>query len=263
MICTIYMVSPCIMTQCKSKTLCSCLSKKKNPKILWALLFVKLRNIRTVEKITLNFWWSNGFPLSKSVPLVMLVGDLGDINIKLCAEGNVNLLVWMFYSYMLPWDHLEFVVWLHIISCNISRVVCFPVCLLNFPSFILQLIYWCFMLLQICSISQRCIGANPLLLGFVNSHEADIGIQISKDVENFEGNFDMIFSMNFMKKLMKWINKLQFFVLPKPNSHVELIDKEWVDVTPSSPNSFELCCTIYSSLNACSSEKVCIMDITE
>lgn len=108
--------------------------KKKNPKILWALLFVKLRNIRTVEKITLNFWWSNGFPLSKSVPLVMLVGDSGDINIKLCAEGNVNLLVWMFYSYMLPWDHLEFVVWLHIISCNISRVVCFPVCLLNFPS---------------------------------------------------------------------------------------------------------------------------------
>ncbi|KAM4101115.1 hypothetical protein ACJW30_05G118900 [Castanea mollissima] len=116
---------------------------------------------------------------------------------------------------------------------------------------------------EICSISQRCIGANPLLLGFVNSHEADIGIQISKDVENFEGNFDMIFSMNFMKKLMKWINKLQFFVLPKPNSHVELIDKEWVDVTPSSPNSFELCCTIYSSLNACSSEKVCIMEITE
>ena len=133
----------------------------------------------------------------------------------------------------------------------------------NFPSFILQLIYWCSMLLQICSIGQRCIGANPLLLGFVNSREADIGIQISKDVENFEGNFDMIFSMNFMKKLMKWINKLQFFVIPKPNSHVELIDKEWVDVTPSSPNSFELCCTIYSSLNACSSEKVCIMEITE
>lgn len=105
--------------------------QNKKPKLLCLLLFVKLRNIRTVEKITLNFWWSNGFPLSKSVPLVMLVGDSGDINMKLCAEGNINLLIWMFYSYILPWDNLEFVVWLHIISCNISRVVYFPVCQLS------------------------------------------------------------------------------------------------------------------------------------
>lgn len=96
--------------------------QNKKPKLLCLLLFVKLRNIRTVEKITLNFWWSNGFPLSKSVPLVMLVGDSGDINMKLCAEGNINLLIWMFYSYMLPWDnrslcygyisyHVIFLVW--------------------------------------------------------------------------------------------------------------------------------------------------------
>ncbi|GMY31737.1 ribosome maturation factor rimm, partial [Fagus crenata] len=123
--------------------------------------------------------------------------------------------------------------------------------------------YFAFDSQKICSTSQKYVGANSLLLGFVNSHKADIGIQISKDVENFDEDFDMIFSMNFMKKLMKWINKLEFFVIPKPNSHVEKVDKEWVDVVPSSPNSYELCCTIYSSLNACSLDKVCVMEITE
>lgn len=70
--------------------------------------------------------------------------------------------------------------------------------------------------------------------------------------------------MSFMKRLTKQINELQFFAIPKRNSHVELIDKEWVDVIPSStPNSYELRCSIYSSLNACPYDKVCLMEITE
>jgi len=120
-----------------------------------------------------------------------------------------------------------------------------------------------YMFLQVCSTSQRYIGMNPLLLGFVNSREADLGIKISKDAEDFEGSFDVIFSMNFMKKLTRWIEKLQFFAIQKPNSHVEKVDKEWVDIIPSSPNSYELCSSIYSSLNACSFDKVCVMEITE
>jgi hypothetical protein len=119
------------------------------------------------------------------------------------------------------------------------------------------------MFLQVCSTSQRYTGMNSLLLGFVNSREADLGIQISKDAEDFEESFDMIFSMNFMKKLTRRIDKLQFIATPKPNSHVEKVDKEWVDVIPSSPNSYELCSSIYSSLNACSFDKVCVMEVRE
>ncbi|XP_062163262.1 uncharacterized protein LOC133870204 isoform X3 [Alnus glutinosa] len=117
--------------------------------------------------------------------------------------------------------------------------------------------------IEVCSTSQRYIGMNSLLLGFVNSREADLGIKISKYAEDFEGSFDVIFSMNFMKKLTRWIDKLQFFAIQKPNSHVEKVNKEWVDVIPSSSNSYELCSTIYSSLNACSFDKVCVMEITD
>ncbi|KAF3450525.1 hypothetical protein FNV43_RR06610 [Rhamnella rubrinervis] len=110
--------------------------------------------------------------------------------------------------------------------------------------------------IEICSTSQRFIGVNSLLLGFVESSKADIGIQIFSDTKESDENFNAVYSMNFMKKLTNQINELQFFAIPKQNSHVELIDKEWVDVIPSSPNSLELHCTIYSSLNACSYDKI-------
>lgn len=119
------------------------------------------------------------------------------------------------------------------------------------------------MFLQVCSTNQRNLGVNTLLLGFLTTRGADLGIQIPRDVEDFEESFDMIFSVNFMEKLTRRIDKLQFFAIPKPNSHVEKVDKEWVDVVPSSPNSYELCSSIYGSLNACSFDKVCVMEVTE
>lgn len=117
--------------------------------------------------------------------------------------------------------------------------------------------------IEICSTNPRNVGANSLLLGFVNTSKAEVGIQIFKDTKDFEESFDMIFSTDFMKKLTKQLNKLQFNAIPKQNVHVEMVDKEWVDVNPSSPNSFEFCCTIYSSLKACSFDKLCIMEVTE
>ncbi|KAH7545103.1 hypothetical protein FEM48_Zijuj01G0057700 [Ziziphus jujuba var. spinosa] len=114
----------------------------------------------------------------------------------------------------------------------------------------------------ICSTSQRFVGLNSILLGFVESCKADIGMQIFKDTVS-EENFNMVYSMNFMKKLTKKINELKFFAIPKQSSHVEMIDKEWVDVIPSFPNSFELHSSIYSPLDACSYDKVCLMEITE
>ncbi|KAM7271217.1 hypothetical protein ACFE04_030431 [Oxalis oulophora] len=117
--------------------------------------------------------------------------------------------------------------------------------------------------IQICSTSQTYHSGNPLFLGFVNSVRADIGLKISNDVEEFEGNFNMIFSMNIMKNLTNQSAKLQFSAIPSANSHVELVEKEWVDINPSSPNSFELCCWIHNCINACSPDKVCVMQITK
>ena len=76
-------------------------------------------------------------------------------------------------------------------------------------------------------------------------------------------NFDMIFSMDFVNKLMKQGNKLQFDAMPKANSFVEKVDKDWVTVTSSTTNSYELSCSIYSFLNACSLDKVCILQVRE
>ncbi|KAL5772054.1 hypothetical protein ACOSP7_011662 [Xanthoceras sorbifolium] len=115
--------------------------------------------------------------------------------------------------------------------------------------------------IEICSTSERHIDWYPVLLGFVNSCGADIGIQISEDRKNLEENFNIIFSMNFMKKLTKQINKLEFYGIKKSNSHVEKVDKEWIDVIPSSPNSLEFRSSIYSCLNACGLNKVCVMEI--
>ncbi|XP_061960204.1 uncharacterized protein LOC133681112 [Populus nigra] len=117
--------------------------------------------------------------------------------------------------------------------------------------------------IEICSSSQNCVTGSPLLLGFVESRKAEIGIKIVEDTKDLEESFDMIFSLNFMRLLAQQIHKLQFYAIPKPNLHVEMVGKEWIDVVPSSPNSYELRSSIYSSLNACPLEKICVMEITE
>ncbi|XP_004293660.1 PREDICTED: uncharacterized protein LOC101308845 [Fragaria vesca subsp. vesca] len=117
--------------------------------------------------------------------------------------------------------------------------------------------------IEICSSHPRNISPNSLLLGFVNTSKADIGIQIFKDTNDYEESFNMIFTTDYMKKLTKQLDKLQFSATTKQNAHVEMVDKEWVDVNPSSPNSYEFDCTIYSSLKACSFDKLCIMEVTK
>ncbi|GFY88636.1 16S rRNA processing protein RimM family [Actinidia rufa] len=115
--------------------------------------------------------------------------------------------------------------------------------------------------IEVCGVNLRHVGGYTLL-GLVSSCAANIGIQISKDMNDLEDNFDMVFSMKFMKHLTKQTNKLGFHAIPKPNPHVEKVDKEWVDVVPSSPNSYELRRSIYSSLSACPPDKVCLMEVT-
>lgn len=116
--------------------------------------------------------------------------------------------------------------------------------------------------IEVSSVSQRYIGSYTLL-GLVSSCEANIGIQICKDINDLEDNFDMVFSMKFMKHLIKNINELPFDAIPKPYPHVEKVDNDWVDVVPNTPNSYELRCSIYGSLNMSPPDKVCLMELTE
>ncbi|KAK8524583.1 hypothetical protein V6N12_029448 [Hibiscus sabdariffa] len=117
--------------------------------------------------------------------------------------------------------------------------------------------------IQVCH-GKRYIGQSSLLLlGLVNEKEADIGIQIFEHTDDVEEGFGMVFSTDIMKKLTKQINKLQFYAISKSNPHVELVEKKWVNVKPSSSNSFEFHSTIFNCLNACSLDKLCVMEITE
>lgn len=126
--------------------------------------------------------------------------------------------------------------------------------------FIAALYFTC---LQICTANLRNAIGNSMFLGFVKSCGADIGFQISEYAKHSEERFNTMLSMNVMKKLTNHINKLEFYATPKLNSHVEKVDKEFIDVIPAAPNSYELRSSIYSCLNACSLDKVCVMEITE
>ncbi|XP_060191840.1 uncharacterized protein LOC132621541 isoform X1 [Lycium barbarum] len=115
--------------------------------------------------------------------------------------------------------------------------------------------------IQVCSSNQEFINGE-MLLGFTNSREANAGIQVFGNAGYLEEHFNIVFSIEFAKKLTKKTDKLQFEAILKPNQYVEMVEKEWVDVIPSSPNSYEFHSSIYSCLNACPPSKVCLVDIT-
>ncbi|KAL8152296.1 hypothetical protein V2J09_010056 [Rumex salicifolius] len=98
---------------------------------------------------------------------------------------------------------------------------------------------------EMCCITQKSVVGLPIFLGFVNSCGADIGIQTFKNNQDFEDNFHLIISMKSMMKLMKKVSKLSFHAILKLNSHIEKVDKIWVDIVPTSANSYELHCSIY------------------
>lgn len=115
--------------------------------------------------------------------------------------------------------------------------------------------------MQVCAANQRYCESQ--LAGVVHARGAEVGIRYFKNRDNKEENFHMVFSMDFMKKLTKNLDNLYLQAIEKPNAHTCMVDKEWVDITPSSMNSYEFNSSIYSTLKACSSSKVCIIEIEE
>ncbi|ERN02797.1 uncharacterized protein LOC18430919 isoform X1 [Amborella trichopoda] len=100
---------------------------------------------------------------------------------------------------------------------------------------------------------------DPLFLGFAHANRADVGIKVMNEGDD-ESDCDMIFSIEFMKKIIMQTHRLKFYPVVKQNEHVERVDDEWVEV---SSDSYELQCSIYSSLNLCDPNKVCVFNITD
>ncbi|XP_047338045.1 uncharacterized protein LOC124941739 isoform X2 [Impatiens glandulifera] len=118
--------------------------------------------------------------------------------------------------------------------------------------------------IKVCNLWEGNAGGD-VLVGLVSSSEANIGIGISsKDMKNLEERVEMVFSMEFIKKLVQQgIKDLRFDLIPKQHPCVELVEKEWVDVVPSSPNSYEVHCSIYSYVYASDPDRVCILEVID
>ncbi|KAL0363530.1 UNVERIFIED_CONTAM: Ribosome maturation factor RimM [Sesamum calycinum] len=108
--------------------------------------------------------------------------------------------------------------------------------------------------IQVLKSNKNCRNSHQLV-GLVDSCKANVGVNLFKDITS-EEDFDVVLSMSFLRKLVKQINKLEFEAVLTCNSYVENVDKEWVDVVPSSPNSYEFHSSIYNCLNATPSNKV-------
>ncbi|XP_075481676.1 uncharacterized protein LOC142522282 [Primulina tabacum] len=117
--------------------------------------------------------------------------------------------------------------------------------------------------IEVCSTSGKQKHTHgSAFLGLVDSCKANIGIRLY-DATMSEEHFDMLFSTSFMKKWVNHIDKLQFDAVLTSHSYVEKVDKDWIDITPSTPNSYEFHCWIYSCLDACSPKKICVLDSAE
>lgn len=115
--------------------------------------------------------------------------------------------------------------------------------------------------IEVCNINS-IYGDRQTLLGLVDSRKANVGLHTFKDMDTSDANFDVIFSMNFMKELTKKINRLNFQPIPNQNRHVQKVNDDWVDIIPPSPNSFEFHSSIYSCLNSCDPNEICVLDKT-
>ncbi|XP_023758130.1 uncharacterized protein LOC111906602 isoform X1 [Lactuca sativa] len=116
--------------------------------------------------------------------------------------------------------------------------------------------------IEISSVDQRYIGGEDLV-GLVDSSEADVGIKTFGGINDVDDIFNMVFSIKYITQLTKNINKLLFDAVLRPNQHVEMADKEWVDITPSTHNSYEFRSSIYTCLKGCSFDKVCVMEVVD
>lgn len=117
--------------------------------------------------------------------------------------------------------------------------------------------------IEVCSINQKSVCGNPFFLGFVDSQETDVGFLTFENNMEFQDNLHIMLPMRSMQKLVKQMEKFPLIAVLKSYSHVELINKEWVDIIPPTPNSYEFFCSLQSLLKACALDKTCLVDVTK
>ncbi|KAK8957904.1 hypothetical protein KSP39_PZI001529 [Platanthera zijinensis] len=113
---------------------------------------------------------------------------------------------------------------------------------------------------QVCALSEKSAFGSPLFFGQASSCKADISLKIIEDGKDEDG-YDLIFSIGQMIKICKQMDALSFQAVLEQHEHVEMVDGEWTEIKPSSPNSYSLRCSIYSVLNSCSIDKISIMQV--
>lgn len=116
--------------------------------------------------------------------------------------------------------------------------------------------------MQICSFHKSYLVGHPLFFGLVDSCKADVGVKIPENNKD-DDEFNMIFSTSFLKEISGRVDALQFHPVGSATPHVASIDNQWIDVNPSSPNSYKLHCSIYSVLNACSPDRINLIQIAD
>ncbi|KAL3616951.1 hypothetical protein CASFOL_039345 [Castilleja foliolosa] len=114
--------------------------------------------------------------------------------------------------------------------------------------------------IEVCKVDKKR-EHGPTLLGLVDSVKANVGIRLVKHLAS-EEELDVIFSMSFLRKLTKEINKLRFEPVLVCNSYVQKVGKDWIDVMATDPNSYEFRSSIHDCMNATSISKVCVLDST-
>ncbi|CAA0832371.1 16S rRNA processing protein RimM family [Striga hermonthica] len=117
--------------------------------------------------------------------------------------------------------------------------------------------------IELCNAKRKREDGHALL-GLVHSRKlnANVGIRLVKGLTQ-EEDFQMIFSLSFFRKLTKRIKELRFEAVSSCNSYVEKVDKDWVNVIPTTPNSYEFRSSIYNVLDTTPVDKVCVLDSRE
>ncbi|XP_076960368.1 uncharacterized protein LOC143636738 [Bidens hawaiensis] len=114
--------------------------------------------------------------------------------------------------------------------------------------------------IEISSVDQRHVGRENLL-GLVDASEAHVGIKTFNGIDGVDNDFCLVFSIYFATQLTKQV--LTFDAVLRSNQYVELVDKGWVDIIPPSYNSYEFRSSIYTCLEGCSFDKVCVMEVVD
>ncbi|CAI9087898.1 OLC1v1022089C1 [Oldenlandia corymbosa var. corymbosa] len=101
------------------------------------------------------------------------------------------------------------------------------------------------------------------LVGLVASTKSNVGIEVCKDLDESEEDLHMVFAIKFMKKLVNQMSKVHFEAIPTANSYTEKVEKAWIDMVPTSPNSLEFRSSIFSFLKSCRSNEISVLRVDE